>query len=76
MDACSARIAPCSTPHRRRATYGEEPLASKLKAKPDEPIRYFQEEEINVIVVGGGTNGYWQMMGAHHRTSINIDEWC
>lgn len=58
-----------------RATYGEEPLATKLKAKPDELIRFFQEEEINVVVVGGEANGYWSMMGAHHRKSVNLDEW-
>ncbi len=58
-----------------RATYGEEPLATKLKAAPDELIRYLQEEEINVVVVGGETNGYWQIMGAHHRASVSIDAW-
>ena len=58
-----------------RATYGEEPLATKLKAAPDELIRFFQEEDINVVVVGGEANGYWQIMGANHRVSVDIDAW-
>ena len=58
-----------------RATYGEEPLATKLKAGPDELIRFFQEEEINIVVVGGEANGYWQIMGAHHKRSVSVDEW-
>ncbi|MBM4262406.1 MAG: hypothetical protein FJ145_13375 [Deltaproteobacteria bacterium] len=40
-----------------RATFGEEPYASKLKAAPDQMIRMFKPEEIHVIVVGGETNG-------------------
>lgn len=57
------------------ATFGEEPMASKLKAAPDELIPIFQEKDINVVVVGGETNGYWQIMGAKHRASIKIDDW-
>jgi hypothetical protein len=57
------------------ATFGEEPMASKLKAAPDELIPIFQEKDINVVVVGGETNGYWQIMGARHRASIKIDDW-
>ena len=58
-----------------RATFGEEPLATKLKAAPDELIPIFQEQDINVVVVGGETNGYWQMMGARYRTTVSVDEW-
>ena len=47
------------------ATFGEEPMASWLKAKPDELIRIFPEQDINVVVVGGETNGYWRIMGAN-----------
>ena len=46
------------------ATFGREPLATKLKAAPDELIPIFEEKDINVVVVGGETNGYWQIMGA------------
>lgn len=57
------------------ATFGEEPMASKLKAAPDALIPIFQEKDINVVVVGGETNGYWQIMGARYRTSVKIDDW-
>ena len=35
----------------------------------------FVETDIQVIVVGGEANGYWQMMGAKHRAKVSIDEW-
>ena len=35
----------------------------------------FLEEAINVVVVGGETNGYWQIMGAKHRATVSIDDW-
>lgn len=57
------------------ATLGVEPAASKLKAAPDDLIPMFKEEDINVVVVGGETNGYWQIMGARHRATISIDDW-
>ena len=50
------------------ATFGREPEATMLKAAPDEPIRMLHEEDgINVVVVGGETNGYWRIMGANYR---------
>jgi hypothetical protein len=58
-----------------RATFGEEPMATWLKAKEDEPIRIFPEKDINVVVVGGEANGYWRMMGAKFRKSISVDAW-
>ena len=58
-----------------RATFGEEPYASKLAAAPDELIRMFTREEINVVVVGGETNGYWRIMGANLRKSVSVDAW-
>ena len=50
-----------------RATFGEEPWATKLKAAPDELIPMFRREDIHVVVVGGETNGYWRIMGATTR---------
>jgi hypothetical protein len=38
-------------------------------------IRYFQEKEINVVVVGGETNAYWRIMGARLRKSVSVDAW-
>src|SRR5438105_1671457 len=58
-----------------RATFGEEPYASKLRAAPDQEIPIFTRDEINVVVVGGETNGYWRIMGAGLRKSVLIDEW-
>ena len=57
------------------ATFGKEPMATWLKAKEDELINHFPEEEINVVVVGGETNGYWRIMGCKHRKTVNVDEW-
>jgi hypothetical protein len=57
------------------ATFGQEPMATWLKAKPDEPIRIFPENEINVVVVGGEANGYWRIMGAKYRKTVSIDAW-
>jgi hypothetical protein len=57
------------------ATFGREPEATMLKAAEDEEIRIYQEKNINVVVVGGEANGYWRIMGANYRKSINIDDW-
>ena len=57
------------------ATFGKEPMATWLKAAPDELIRHFPENEINVVVVGGETNGYWRIMGAKYRKTVSVDEW-
>jgi hypothetical protein len=58
-----------------RATFGDQPLASYLNAADDELIPMFQEKDINVVVVGGEANGYWQMMGAKHRATVSVDDW-
>src|SRR6266700_1325118 len=58
-----------------RATFGEEPYASKLKAAPDEMIRTFKPEEIEVVVVGGETNGYWRIFGANYARTVSVDDW-
>lgn len=58
-----------------RATFGEEPLATKAKAGKDELIRVFEPKSVNVVVVGGEANGYWQIYGAHYRTTVSVDEW-
>jgi len=58
-----------------RATFGEEPWASKLKAAPDELIPMFRREDIHVVVVGGETNGYWRIMGANYQKTVPVDPW-
>ncbi len=58
-----------------RATFGEEPYASKLKARADELIPMFQRDAIHVVVVGGETNGYWRIMSAGYGKTVSVDEW-
>lgn len=58
-----------------RATFGEEPLASKLRAKPDEMIPMWTADQVNVVVVGGETNGYWRIAGARLAGSACVDDW-
>jgi hypothetical protein len=50
-------------------------MAAWLKAKDDELINHFPESEINVVVVGGETNGYWRIMGTRYRKTVSIDAW-
>src|SRR5262245_47831956 len=57
------------------ATFGREPMATWLKAAPDELIRIFPESEINLVVVGGETNAYWRIMGGKYRKTVSIDDW-
>ena len=58
-----------------RATFGEEPWASKLKALPDELIPMFRREDIHVVVVGGETNPYWRIMGCNYQKTVSVDAW-
>jgi hypothetical protein len=58
-----------------RATYGEEPYASKLKADPEEMVHMFSKDEIEVVVVGGETNGYWRIFGARYGKTVSVDAW-
>jgi hypothetical protein len=57
-----------------RATFGEEPWASKLRAAPDELIPMFRREDIHIVVVGGETNGYWRIMGCTYQNTVSVDE--
>jgi hypothetical protein len=58
-----------------KATFGESPKAKYLNVPDDAPVRIFEAKDINVVVVGGEANGYWQMMGAHHKATVSVDEW-
>jgi hypothetical protein len=46
-----------------------------LKAAPDELIHMFQRDEIQVVVVGGETNGYWRIFGASYGKTVKVDDW-
>jgi hypothetical protein len=58
-----------------RATFGEEPWATWLKAAPEALIPMFRREDIHVVVVGGETNGYWRIMGCNYQKTISVDAW-
>jgi hypothetical protein len=58
-----------------RATFGEEPWATKLKAAPAELIPMFRPEDIHIVVVGGETNGYWRIMGCSYHKTVSVDDW-
>ncbi len=58
-----------------RATAGEEPWATALRAAPDELIPMFRREDIHVVVVGGETNGYWRIMGCTYQKTVSVDDW-
>src|SRR5882724_3269758 len=58
-----------------RATFGEEPWATRLQAAPEELIPMFRREDIHVVVVGGETNGYWRIMGCAYQTTLPVDAW-
>lgn len=58
-----------------RATFGEEPWASKLQAADDAMIPMFRPEDFHVVVVGGETNGYWRVMGCTYQRTVSVDAW-
>ena len=59
------------------AVAGVEPFASKLKAKPDELVTMYEPKDINIVVVGGETQGAWRMIGGSYRenATVSIDAW-
>jgi hypothetical protein len=35
----------------------------------------FTKDEIQLVVVGGETNGYWRIFGANKGKTVSVDEW-
>ncbi len=60
---------------RPRAVAGVEPYAARLKAAPDDIIEMYEPREINVVVVGGETQGAWKIFSAHYVTTVSVDAW-
>ena len=60
---------------RPHAIAGVEPYASRLKAAPDEMVQMYEPEEINVVVVGGETQGAWKIFGADYVATVSVDAW-
>ena len=64
------------TIYRPLAVAGIEPYASHLAADADKLIQIFEAENINIIVLGGGTQGAWKMIsGMYRNNTLSIDEW-
>jgi hypothetical protein len=38
-------------------------------------IPMWTPEQVNVVVVGGETNGYWRIAGARLAGSAGVDDW-
>jgi hypothetical protein len=60
---------------RPRGIAGEEPHATRLRAKPDDIVQMFSADDINIVVAGGETQGAWKMIGGTLRGIESIDEW-
>ena len=52
-------------------------MACRLKARPEEMIRMFEEDQIHVVVTGGESQGAWKMISGLRRGkgTISVDEW-
>jgi hypothetical protein len=59
------------------AVTGVEPYATRLKAKPDELVQMFLQEDSNIVVAGGETQGAWKMFGGSLRkhATVSVDAW-
>ena len=56
---------------------GVEPYATNLKAAPDQELKIFRPEEINIVVAGGETQGAWKAYEAVRgkNATVSIDAW-
>ena len=59
------------------AVAGVEPYATRLKAPPDEVIRIFEPDDINIVVTGGETQGAWKMIAGRYIAdgTVSVDSW-
>ena len=58
------------------AVAGVEPFASKLKVAPDALVAMYEPGDINIVVVGGETQGAWRMIGGSYRNAtVSVDAW-
>jgi hypothetical protein len=51
---------------RPHALAGVEPYASRLKAAPDELVNLFTPDDINIVVLGGETQGAFKMISGRY----------
>lgn len=68
------------------AVAGIEPFASRWKAAPDEMVNLFRPEDINIVVMGGETQGAFKMISGRYRgpgagtfsvgsPTVRVDDW-
>ncbi len=59
------------------AVAGVEPYATNLKAGPDDELKVYRAEEINIVVTGGETQGAWKIFDASRLKdcTVSIDAW-
>jgi hypothetical protein len=59
------------------AVAGVEPYATNLKAAPDEELRIFRREDVNIVVTGGETQGAWRIYEATRLkdATVSVDAW-
>jgi len=70
---------------REAAELGIEPFATYAEAPPDELLPVFQPHQINIVVVGGSSNGQWSSFNGEpldqrfrrpeDRHIVSVDEW-
>ena len=60
---------------RWQALAGVEPYASRLKAAPDELVRTFEPDAIEIAVVGGETQPSWRVFGSVLTVTESVDDW-
>ena len=62
---------------RPRAVAGIEPYASYLNAAPDDMLKMYTADEINIVVTGGQTQGAWKVIEARRRENctLSVDQW-
>jgi hypothetical protein len=46
-----------------------------LKAGEHDLIRIWPRDKINVVIVGGETNGYWRIFGSGYAKTVSVDDW-
>ena len=59
----------------RSLAWAFEPLATRLRAAPEDIIQIFEPSDINIVVAGGETQGAWKMFGCRYEKTISVDAW-
>ena len=57
------------------ADQGIEPWATRANAHPDERFRTFEPGDVEIVVVGGGTNNAFATASGRYFATISVDAW-